>query len=82
MSTASGHEGCPLARVRETAANVGTALQTRCAASRAAKRSTYYGVFGDAHWNGNKERIPDELLKNLIEHFSRSASGNTRVPAM
>lgn len=28
-----------------------------------------FGIFGDANW-GNKERLSDETLKNLIEHFS------------
>jgi type I restriction enzyme M protein len=36
---------------------------------------TLYGIFGDAAWS-NKDRLPDSLLRDLVEHFSRIALGN------
>ncbi len=49
--------------------NIGTAIQN---AFRAIERANYdklQGVFGDGAWT-NKNRLPDRLLKDLIEHFS------------
>jgi len=71
-------EGCHWRDVRETPANVGTALQNAMRGIEAANQKHLYGVFGDAQWT-NKERLPDELLKNLIEHFSALGLGNARV---
>jgi type I restriction enzyme M protein len=71
-------EGCHWRDVRETPANVGTALQNAMRGIEAANQKHLYGVFGDAQWT-NKERLPDELLKNLIEHFSALNIGNTEV---
>ena len=33
-----------------------------------ANKEKLTGIFGDAPWT-NKERLPDSLLKELIEHF-------------
>ena len=44
----------------------------------AANQQHLYGVFGDAQWT-NKDRLPDALLKDLIEHFSALQLGNRRV---
>ena len=41
-----------------------------------ANPETLYGIFGDAAWS-NKDRLPDSLLRDLIEHFSSIALGNT-----
>ncbi len=41
----------------------------------AANQKHLYGVFGDGQWT-NKERLPDALLKDLIEHFSALALWN------
>jgi type I restriction enzyme M protein len=71
-------EGCHWRTVRETPANVGMALRNAMHGIEAANQKHLYGVFGDAQWT-NKERLPDELLKNLIEHFSALSIGNTRV---
>jgi len=45
-----------------------------------ANPETLYGIFGDAAWT-NKERLPDALLRDLIEHFSRIALGNQSAQA-
>lgn len=71
-------EGCHWRDVRETPANVGVALKKAMRGTEAANQKHLYGVFGDAQWT-NKERLPDELLKNMIEHFSALGIGNTRV---
>jgi type I restriction enzyme M protein len=36
---------------------------------------TLYGIFGDAQWT-NKDRLPDALLCDLVEHFSKLPLGN------
>jgi type I restriction enzyme M protein len=71
-------DSCHWRDVREKPANVGTALQNAMRGIEAANQKHLYGVFGDAQWT-NKERLPDELIKNLIEHFSTLNIGNTRV---
>lgn len=37
------------------------------------------GIFGDAPWT-NRERLPDETLKDLIEHFSTQTLSVAKVP--
>ena len=64
--------------VRESASNVGTAIQNAMQAIQIANQDHLYGVFGDAQWK-NKERLPDALLKDLVEHFSSFKLGNERV---
>lgn len=71
-------EGCHWNDVRAKAKNVGTALQNAMRGIEAANQKHLYGVFGDAQW-ANKDRLPDELLKDLIETFSALALGNSRV---
>lgn len=57
-------------RVRETTTNVGMALQEAMRAIEKANPDTLYGIFGDASWT-NKDRLSDETLTNLIEHYSQ-----------
>jgi type I restriction enzyme M protein len=64
--------------VRAAAKNVGTALANAMRGIEAANQKHLYGVFGDAQWT-NKDRLPDELLKDLIEHFSALSVGNARA---
>lgn len=71
-------EGCHWNAVRQTPANVGTALQKAMRGIEAANQKHLYGVFGDAQWT-NKERLPDALLKDLLEHFSSLKLGNQQV---
>jgi type I restriction enzyme M protein len=71
-------EGCHWQVVRETPVNVGTALQNAMRGIEAANQKHLYGVFGDAQWS-NKDRLPDPLLKDLIEHFSALNIGNQQV---
>ena len=55
--------------VREAHENVGVAIINAFRAIERANAEKLSGVFGDGAWT-NKNRLPDELLKNLIEHFS------------
>ena len=62
--------------VRAVATNVGQALQTAFRSIEQANPNTLFGIFGDAQWT-NKERLPDSLLRDLIEHFSQIPLGNS-----
>lgn len=55
--------------VRSVAENVGVAIVNAFRAIERANVENLQGVFGDGAWT-NKNRLPDELLKDLIEHFS------------
>ncbi len=66
--------------VREVTVNVGTAIQEAIRSIEKANPDTLYGIFGDASWT-NKDRLSDEILTNLIEHFSKHSLNNTHVPA-
>jgi type I restriction enzyme M protein len=64
--------------IRETPANVGTALQHAMQEIERANPDTLYRVFGSADWS-NREKFTDELLKDLIEGFSSVPLGNNAV---
>ena len=68
-------EGALWSDVRDRPANVGQALQRAFREIEQANEKTLYGVFGDAQW-ANKERLSDELLRDLLDHFSRIPLGN------
>jgi len=55
--------------VRTRVKNVGKAIQDSLRAIEKANPERLYGVFGDAQWT-NKDRLPDRMLRELIEHFS------------
>jgi type I restriction enzyme M protein len=61
--------------VREKPENLGLALQNAMRAIETANPETLYGIFGDTSWS-NKERLPDRLLRDLIEHFSKLPLSN------
>jgi type I restriction enzyme M protein len=65
--------------VRQTPKNVGAAIQRAMRAIESANPDMLDGIFGDAPWT-NRERLPDETLKNLIEHFSTQALTVASVP--
>jgi type I restriction enzyme M protein len=56
-------------RVRQTATDVGRALQNALRAIETANPDKLYGIFGDAQWT-NKDRLSDAMLRDLVEHFS------------
>jgi len=65
--------------VRETTVNVGLALQEAMRAIEKANPETLFGIFGDASWT-NKDRLSDEILTNLIEHYSQHKLSLKNVP--
>jgi type I restriction enzyme M protein len=73
-------ENCHWEDARSVAVNVGQALQKAMRGIEKANPETLYGIFGDAAWT-NKDRLPDALLRDLIEHFSRISLGNQAAKA-
>ncbi len=71
-------EGCHWRDVRETPANVGTALAHAMREIERANPDTLYRVFGAVDW-GNREVLSDEILKDLIEELSAISLGNQVV---
>lgn len=65
--------------VRQVTTNVGTALQIALRKIERANQDKLFGIFGDASWT-NKERLSDEILINLLEHFSRESLSLANVP--
>ena len=65
--------------VRETTSHVGLAIQEAMMAIEKANPDTLSGIFGDASWT-NKDRLSDETLVNLIEHFSAHTLSIANVP--
>jgi len=72
-------EGAHWNDVRETTINVGLALQDAMRAIEKANPDTLYGIFGDASWT-NKNRLSDETLINLIEHYSQHKLSLSNIP--
>jgi type I restriction enzyme M protein len=69
--------GCHWSDIQGLSSNVGARLQH---ALKEIERvnDVLSGIFGDAVW-GNKERLPDSLLKDLIDHFSTQTLSRSRV---
>ena len=65
--------------VREATENVGKTIVDAFRAIEAANDSKLRGIFGDAAWT-NKKRLPDRLLKDLIEHFSAKTLSIANCP--
>lgn len=65
--------------VRNTAENVGKAILDAFQAIENANIDKLQGVFGDGSWT-NKRRLPDALLKDLIEHFSSKTLSMKNCP--
>lgn len=65
--------------VRSVSENVGMAIINAFKAIERANIDKLNGVFGNAAWT-NKNRLPDELLKDLIEHFSSKTLSLANCP--
>lgn len=65
--------------VREVSENVGAAIVNAFHAIEKANLEMLHGVFGDGAWT-NKNRLPDSLLKDLIEHFSSKTLSIANCP--
>ena len=65
--------------MRTASRDVGRALLNAFRAIEAANPKRLAGIFGNASWT-DKAQMPDETLKNLIEHFSQHTLSLTAVP--
>jgi type I restriction enzyme M protein len=65
--------------LRKITKNVGIKIQKIMQEIGKANPETLYNIFGDANW-GYKERLSDETLIDLIEHFSTEKLSHARVP--
>lgn len=78
-------EGYHWKNVRNTTENVGIAIKNAFYAIEQSNEDPkthekiLMGVFGDASW-ANKAALPDEMLKNLIEHFSTKTLSIANCP--
>jgi len=72
-------EGAHWKDVRTASRDVGRALLNSFQAIEAANPERLHGVFGNASWT-DKAQMPDETLKNLIEHFSKHTLSLANVP--
>lgn len=70
--------GCHWSDVRAKTENVGQALIKAFRGIETANQETLYGIFGSAPWS-NKDKLSDERLLDLIEHFSTKALTNAAV---
>ena len=63
-------EDCHWKDVRERTNDVGQSILKSLRGIEQANQQNLLGIFGDAQW-GNKDKLSDELIINLIEHFSK-----------
>lgn len=71
---------CRWSDLQNTSENVGAVIHKIFRSIEKANYKTLYGIFGDVDWK-NKQKLPDTLLKNLVEHFSLHNISNTNVEA-
>jgi len=71
-------DGCHWEDIRATTKNVGAKLRYAFREIEKANPNYLFGIFGDAQWT-NKEKLPDSLLIELIEHFSEYKLANGTV---
>lgn len=62
-------EGCHWKDIRNMTDNVGSAIQKAFQGIEGLNADKLGGVFGNANW-ANKAKLPDRMLKDLIEHLS------------
>ena len=72
-------DGAHWSDVRTASRDVGRTLLNAFRAIEAANPKRLAGVFGNASWT-DKAQMPDETLKNLIEHFSQHSLSLAAVP--
>lgn len=66
--------------VRNVSQDVGKAIKDAFHAIEVENPEKLQGIFGDASWT-NKNRLPDRLLKDLLEHFSSKTLSIENCPA-
>lgn len=65
--------------VRNVSVNVGKAISDAFRKIENANSEKLQGIFGDGTWT-NKNRLPDRLLKDLLEHFSTKTLSIANCP--
>jgi type I restriction enzyme M protein len=65
--------------LRNQVKDIGKAIQDSFHAIENANPDTLFGVFGDAQWT-NKDRLPDHMLRELIEHFGSKILSIANLP--
>ena len=65
--------------VRAVSENVGVAIVEAFRKVENANSDKLQGIFGDGAWT-NKNRLPDRLLKDLLEHFSTKTLSIANCP--
>lgn len=65
--------------IREKTTDIGKALEKAFRDIEKANKEKLTGIFGNAPWT-NKNRLPDSLLKELIEHFSSKTLSIANCP--
>lgn len=65
--------------IREKSSDIGKEIVTAFRQIEKANSDKLTGVFGDGAWT-NKKRLPDKLLKDLIEHFSSKTLSIANCP--
>lgn len=72
-------EGSHWNDVRMASENVGKAIMEAFRKIEDANAEKLQGIFGDGAWT-NKKRLPDWLLKDLLEHFSTRTLSSENCP--
>lgn len=72
-------KGCHWNDVRAVSENVGVAIVEAFRKVENANSDKLQGIFGDGAWT-NKNRLPDRLLKDLLEHFSTKTLSIANCP--
>src|SRR3989339_1837818 len=72
-------KGAHWKHARENTRGVGMAIEKAMRQIEKANPDTLFGIFGDAQWT-NKDRLSDETLINLMEHFSSETLSIKKVP--
>jgi type I restriction system adenine methylase HsdM len=72
-------EGSHWNNIRETTSNVGAKIVFCMRAIESKNPDALTGVFGDADWT-NKDLLSDEVLSNLVEHFSTQSMTIAHLP--
>lgn len=70
--------GCHWKDVRNITTNVGSAIKGAFSQIEQANPQYLANIFGDAAWT-NKEKLSDELLSRLLEHYSQFNLSNSNV---
>ncbi len=65
--------------IRKETRNVGQAIQRAMRSIESANKEKLFGIFGDAQWT-NKDRLSDETMRELVEHFSSLELTITNLP--